>query len=394
MCARVFIAFQIPGELASAASLLGIFYTLIAIFAVLRFRPTVARQHDFHPGVTVLKPVCGADPQLYDNLRSFCLQDYDGALQVIIGAHRESDPAVEVARRLIADLPDVDITLVVDGALPGSNFKVCNLLNMMAVAKHPLLVLADSDMRVEPHYLSTVVAPLEDERVGLVTCLYKATPAGDTRIERLCSQLGSAFINYNFLPSVLVGSMLGAHNGCFGATIALTRKTLDRIGGFGTLVHQIADDYMLGTQVRALGLEVVVARYIVENVVLEPDLGTLMGHELRWLRTIRTIAPLGLVCSVISHSLALALVALPLRGFSSGAWLLLAASLAARVALLYTCNYVHRPQRMASYLLPLRDLMSLGLLGAAFCGQRVTWRQQQFQLHSGGELTFEGDPLV
>jgi len=379
---------SILGDVAMAAAGLGVLYMLTAIFAVRRFAAKPHVPATSRPPVTLLKPVCGDDPGLYENLKSFCTQDY-GDVQVVIGAHRAADPAVPVVQKLIADLPDADITLVIDGQLAGSNFKVCNLANMMAAARHDLLVLADSDMRVGPDYLATIVAPLEDEAVGLVTCLYSGRPAGG-----LWSKLGCGFINYGFLPSVLVGLLIGAGDGCFGATIALRRKTLERVGGFAALAHQLADDYMLGSLVRSLGLKVVVSSYVVENQVLEPTLSALVAHELRWNRTIRSITPMGLAASMVTHPVALATLALPLSEFNPIAGLIFALSLAGRMALVYTCDGVFGLTPLKARLVPIRDALSFGLLIASFCGQRIVWRDHRFQVNQGGELTFEGDPLA
>jgi ceramide glucosyltransferase len=377
-------------------SVIGAAYQVAALFTVRRFavepKPSLAEA----PAVTVLKPVCGADAGLYDNLKSFCLQDYGAPVQIVIGADRDSDPAVPIARRLIADLPEADIALVIDGTLAGTNFKICNLSNMMAVAKHSVLVISDSDMRVEPHYLRDVVGTLMTPGVGLVTCLYKGTPVrAHSASARLSSVLGSAFINYAFLPSVLVSKLVGADTGCFGATMALRRKTLEELGGFGALINQLADDYVLGTLVQEMGQKVAIAPYVIENWVLEPDARSLLRHELRWQRTIRSITPLGLAASaLITNPLPLALLALPILTFQLDAWLAFALSLAARQALIYTCNRSFALRPMSIALVPLRDALTLGLLIASFCGQKVTWRDREFQVGQGGELTFEGDPLA
>lgn len=380
---------DILGDVMVGLSLIGLVYLVTAMAAVWSFGRKRAAAPGKRPSVTILKPVCGADPGLYENLRSFCRQDYDGPMQIVIGAHRETDPAVAIARQVIADLPGVDVTLVIDGALPGSNFKICNVANMMAVAKHEVLVIADSDMRVEPHYLDAVVGPLMTDRVGLVTCLYKGRP------ERgVASSLGAAFINSGFLPSVLVARWVGADTGCFGATMALRRATLAEVGGFGALINQLADDYVLGRLVRNAGYEVVISPYVVENIVLEADLRALFRHELRWQRTVRSISPVGLAASVVSNPVALGLLALPLSGFADGAWLALAAALAGREALIYTCSRIFGVVPLRAALVPVRDVLSLIVLVASFCGQRVTWRDQTFQVDQRGKLTFEGDPLA
>jgi ceramide glucosyltransferase len=384
----VLTIFFVLGGVAIVASLMGVAYLSVAIFAVRRFAERRAPALREHPAVTIMKPVCGLDAGLYENLVSFCRQAYAGPVQIVIGAHRETDPAVAVARRLIADLPEADIALVIDAALPGSNFKVCNLSNMMTAAKHEILVLADSDMRVEPHYLDEVVGPLLQPGVGLVTCLYKGRPIGG-----LSSVLGCGNINYWFLPSALVERLLGSATGCFGATIALRRTTLEMLGGFDAFINQLADDYVLGTLVRGLGLKLALSTYVVENVVEEADLNTLYRHELRWHRTIRSITPLAsFTAAIVTNPVVMAAIALPLTGFTPCAWLALVASLAVRMGLVYTCRHALDLVPLRAALIPLRDGLSFALFVTSFLGQRVTWRDSHFQIGQSGELTFEGDP--
>jgi ceramide glucosyltransferase len=381
---------HLVGAVASMASLMGFVYMIAALVAVARFARSGWTPPATRPAVTILKPVCGLDPGLYENLLSYCRQEYGAPVQVVIGAHRESDPAVAVARAVMAAVPEADVALVIDGALPGTNFKICNLSNMMAAAKHDVLVIADSDMRVGPDYLDSVVSKLSEPGVGIATTLYTARPIGGG----LASRLGCGFINYGFLPSVLVGQLIHAAPFCSGATIALTRQTLERIGGFEALVNQLADDYAIGAAVRSLGLKVAIARYVPENLVTEANFRALFQHELRWQRTIRSITPLGLAASVITNPAALALVALPLSGFAGYAWLLLAATLAARLGVVYMCDRFFGLVPTGLSLVVPRELLSQIVLAASFCGQRVTWRNSNFQVGSGGKLTLEGDPLA
>ena len=169
------------------------------------------------PGVSVLKPLHGDEPGLYDNLRSFAEQDYP-VLQFVMGVNDPEDGAVSAARALMRDLPTRDFAFVINARAAGSNKKVANLENMFEEARHGLLVLADSDMRVDRHYLAAVTAPLHDPQTGVVTCLYKGVSTGGT-----WSDFGAMHINFGFLPSALVAEALGLGGGCFGATIALRR---------------------------------------------------------------------------------------------------------------------------------------------------------------------------
>ena len=177
------------------------------------------------PPVSILKPLHGAEPGLYENLRSFVEQDYP-MLQIVLGVNNPEDSALVDARALIHDFPRQDIAVIVDRRIRGTNQKVSNLENMLPAARHDILVLADSDMRVDPRYLSAVTAPLDDPRTGVVTCLYKGASTGG-----LWSDLGALQINFGFLPNAIFADALKIGGGCFGATIALRRAILDRIGG-------------------------------------------------------------------------------------------------------------------------------------------------------------------
>src|SRR4029077_16069448 len=200
--------------------------------------------------------------------------------------------------------PEKDIELVVDARAIGSNLKVANLENMLPAASHGIIVLADSDMRVDPHYLAAVTVPLQDPGNGLVTCLYRGVPMGG-----LWSQLGAMHINFAFLPSALSGEAIGVGDGCFGATIAVRRAVLERIGGFARIRDELADDHRLGDAVRGIGLATVLSPYIVENRGAESSLASLWQHELRWARTSRTMAPFGFAGSIVTHTVVLALLA-------------------------------------------------------------------------------------
>src|SRR5258708_7771043 len=168
------------------------------------------------------------------------------------------------------------MTALLDAAaVLGTNLKISNLINMMTVARHPILVVADSDMRVPPDYLDQVVAELEQPGVGLATCLYVGRPAAT-----LWSRLGAQFINHGFLPSVLVGALIRPWPGCFGATLALHRETLRQIGGFQRFRDQLADDYRLGAAVVEAGFAGARCRALGEGVLADPGAGTLPRHQL------------------------------------------------------------------------------------------------------------------
>jgi ceramide glucosyltransferase len=364
----------------------GCLYLVAAGLATRRFavRPR-ATQTESAPPVSVLKPLCGEDPGLFDNLASFCRQSYP-AFQIVFGVQQRDDPAIAVVRRLIAQLPAADLALVVEGGRRGGNLKVANLQNMLPAARHDLIVIADSDMRVGPDYLTAVAAPFADPAVGLVTCLYRGLPAAG-----LWSRFAASHINHGFLPQALVAASLGAQAGCFGATLALRRETLAQIGGLAAIADVLADDHALGAAVRRLGRTVVLSPYIVDDIVVEPSLGALFRHELRWARTIRAVAPAGFLGSVVTQPLALAAAALALGVLPAAAPAMLAVALACRWFMVRMVDRALALPPTPLWLVPVRDVLSFAVFIASFFTRRVAWRDQTFRIGPKGQLILDGD---
>lgn len=381
----VLMLVAIATNVASAA------YVVTAIHGVKAFRPQVTSSGTFRPAVTILKPVCGLDVALYENLRSFCHQDYP-QYQVVFGVQHVADPAIPVIERLIAEFPNIDIALIVDSRVAGANLKVSNLDNMYRAAKHDFLVIADSDMRVNEKYVATVVAPFADSQVGAVTCLYKGTPAKGP-----ASLLGSMFINEWFLPSVLVSAKIREIRFCFGATMAVRRHLLDMIGGFKALSHYLADDYMLGKLISAHGYKVALSGYVVENVVLEKTLKELLQHELRWARTVRTVEPLGHAFSFVMYGVPLALVAALMVDLTfDSEWFEQALVLLAVSLRVWMHVAVRRklalPKDHSLWLVPVRDILCFVVWGASFLGRRVAWRSRTVVVRRDGLITAKKRP--
>jgi ceramide glucosyltransferase len=233
--------------------------------------------------VSVLKPLCGAEPRLFENLATFCEQTHP-CFELICGVSRADDAAIAIVHRLQAVYPQCQISLVVDPRIHGTNLKVSNLINLADWARYDTFVLADSDIAVEQDYLERVCAPLGDPQAGIVTCLYRAKG-----IAGFWSRVGAQFINEWFVPSVRVAHALGSTRFGFGATLALRRETLERIGGFERLRNTLADDYWLAEHVREQGLDTVLSPVVVETDVTEGTLPSLWDRETRWLRTIRSV---------------------------------------------------------------------------------------------------------
>ena len=363
-------------------------YLVRAAVAVLRFARRAPPAASDRPAVSVLKPLHGDEPGLYENLRSFAEQDYP-ALQIVLGANDLQDSALPAARALIRDLPACDISFVVSARASGSNKKVANLENMFEAARHDLLVVADSDMRVDRHYLGAVTAALHDPQTGVVTCLYKGVSTGGT-----WSEFGAMYINFGFLPGALVAELLGLGRGCFGATIALRRETLERIGEFARLRDELADDHRIGNEVRALGLSVVLSPYIVEARVTENSLADLWRHELRWARTVRAVAPAGFAGSVLAHPVALAALGAATTGFALTPCILLVISGILRWATARVIAGALGLPPAKPLLLPLRDALSFAVFVASFFGRTVFWRDQVYHVEANGRMTADGDEVL
>jgi len=324
------------------------------------------------PAITVLKPLHGDEPMLETALASFCAQDYP-RFQLVFGVQDFSDAAVAVVYRLRARFPDVDIELVVDPTPHGLNRKVANLINMFPSARHNLLVVSDSDMHAAPDYLARVADALAVPGTGLVTTLYTGKPVR----RGLPGLLGAAYINQSFAAGALMARGLGRQD-CMGATMALTRETLMRVGGFPALSPFVADDAVLGMKIRALGQNVSLAATVPATTVGESGLAALFRHELRWARTIRAVEPLGFAVSVIQFPAFWALLTLGMAPFTTGgiAWAvaLWLTAIAVRAA---SGNAIERAMgavRTPLWLPALRDVLSMAVLLAAYMGDEVAWR--------------------
>ena len=365
----------------------GSLYGLFAAWLAGRLEQKPRLKPASRPGVTILKPLYGAEPGLAENLASFCRQDYPGPIQMVCGIQDPADPACEVVKQLAATEKNVEIDLVCNSAQHGQNRKISNLINMMSTARHEVIVLADSDMRVTPGYLLDIAATLEAPGVGAVTCLYRGLPGSN-----LWSRLAAMNIDQRFLPNVLAGLHLGLARPCFGSTIAMTAKTLKSIGGFEAFKDQLADDYLMGEAVRNLGLEVAIPAIVIGHTCTEASFSDLWAHELRWARTIRLVDPAGYAGSVITHPVPFALLALAFGGvtiwgvaiLSVGSVLL---ALAARALIPLQLPDIDGGLKGSLWLLPVRELLSFAIFAASFLPLPVRWRGHSYDVGSDGTLT-------
>lgn len=355
-------------------------FQLAAAWRFVRRAPRAARAHPSLPPVTLLKPLKGPGVELYTNLASFCRQDYPD-YQIVFGVAGLDDPAVEVVHQLRRDFPACDIALSI-ADLPGTNRKVANLRHMMRHATHEILLLSDADIRVRPDYIRTMVAPFADPAVGLATCLYK----GVGRFG-LPSLIESLFINTDFVPMVLLAAGIGQHNAC-GASIAVRREALDRIGGFAALADHLADDNVLGNRVVGAGYGFELLPYFVDTVLDSRTLGDVWRHLVRWSRTYRVCQPKGWFCSVVTHATLWGCLALVTTAGSRVGWAALSAALLTRLVSLAAIMRLlgERDTLRYLWLVPPKDLVFSGLWLAAFLGRQVTWSGQVLRIQPDGRM--------
>ncbi len=330
--------------------------------------------------VSILKPLYRDHPHLESCLRTFCTLDYP-VYQVIFGIQDPNDPAREIAERLRDEYPNRDIQVVITTHSIGLNPKINNLAGMLAAADHDWLVISDSDIRVDQDYLNHIATRLADPNLGLLTCLYAGLPSSGW-----WNRLGALFINDWFAPSVCVAWALQSRAFAFGSTLALRRGTLDRIGGFEILANTLADDYRLGERVRKLGLNVELSDISVETIVSEGTFGALWMHELRWLRTIRFVNPLGFAFSWVTLGVPIILIGAILTGGSALAWWGFLVALGCRLVLHYQSAHVLGVKPEPIWLVPVRDFLMLGVWLTSLMSRRVVWHDQYLQVQAGDLL--------
>jgi ceramide glucosyltransferase len=365
-----------------AASVFGCICALGAACAARWFvrRPTSVAPTAW-PDVSILKPLFGAETQLSENIETYLNQDYQGKIQIICGIQDPNDSAIPIVKSLMQRYPGRDLQLVVNGATHGGNRKVSNLINMAQVARHPLIVLADSDIAVDPNHLRALAVALAEPGAGAVTCLYRGTPNGG-----FWSRLSVMAVDDHFLPNTILGLALGLARPCLGATIALSRETLSRIGGFEAVADQLADDYAIGKAVRQAGLRVVLPPLLVAHSFQEKSLSEVVLHELRWARTIFTVDPVGYIGSGLTHALPLSLMAAALRGFDALGLAAALSALACRLFLKYRLTREFDLPNPNYALLVARDILSFAVYLTSFWSTRVSWRGQDFAVARDGTL--------
>ena len=357
-------------------------YYLLAIVAAVRWgrSATCPDRAGRRPiPLSILKPVHGRDPRFYDAIFSHAAQDYP-EFEILFGVSDPRDPALEDIARLKREFPGRRIEVaVVETNAP--NAKVGVLAELAKRARHPLLLVNDSDIVAPPGYLRAVTAPLADPKVGLVTCLYRG--AADSWAAR-CEALGIAT---EFAPSVLVARLLGQAEFALGSTMVFRVETLRRVGGFEAIADYLADDYQLGRHISEMGDRIEFATVVVETDLGGESWAQTWRHQLRWARTIRVSRPAGYFGYVVTHATLWALVAL-----AAGQWWAAALALGLRMlAGLVVGAGVLKDRRVAQdfWLMPLRDLFGFAVWLGGLFGHTVYWRDRELRLHHDGRIQAE-----
>jgi len=379
---------ELVATLAAVASMAYYALCLWSAAAFLRERKAAgegARPTQTGLPVSILKPLKGTDPEMYESFRSHCLQDHP-EYEIVFGVSDPADPALQLVERLKSEFPQRAVRSMICTKNLGANTKVSNLAQMLLEAKYECVLVNDSDIRVQPDYLRRVTAPLADPQAGLVTCLYRGVP-GST----LGSRLESLGISTDFSAGVLAARTLeGGIRFGLGSTLAFRRSDLEAIGGFEALVDYLADDYEIGRRIAEHGLKVKLSAVVVETYLPAYTLRQFVDHQLRWGRTVRDSRRWGYLGLVLTFGLPWAVLAgwlsLLLGHGVLAVWALLVALTSLRVAVALLVGWsVLRDRRVLPLLplLPLRDLVALLVWIATLAGHKVVWRGDSFMLKDG-----------
>jgi ceramide glucosyltransferase len=355
-------------------------YCVLTIAAAVRYRAVRPPELRAATPISVLKPLAGVDDGLEENLRTFFEQSYP-CFELLFAVRGPGDPAVAVVERLRACYPAIPSRLIVTGEPPYPNAKVYSLDRMLAAARHDLLVMADSDVRVTAGLLSTIAAEFQDARLGLATCPYRAAPG-----RSFWSTLEALGLNTEFLGGVLVARMLDGMKFALGPTIAARRATLERIGGFDALKDYLAEDFVMGNLAAQRGDGVILSSYVIEHRIGAQPFAANLSHRLRWNRSTRRSRPWGYIGQVFTNPLPLALL---LWAVKPAWWPALALTALFRAAAGWaTAEHVLRDPltRRRWWLVPLQDIASFMMWIAGFFGNTILWRGRKYYLLPDGRF--------
>ncbi|MBZ5506557.1 MAG: bacteriohopanetetrol glucosamine biosynthesis glycosyltransferase HpnI [Acidobacteriia bacterium] len=356
-------------------------YCVLILVATRQFLSTCLPAPGDKPPVSILKPLCGHDDGLEENLRSFFVQDYP-EYEVILGVHRIDDPAVPVAEKIMREFSGkISARLIVTGESPIPNAKAFSLNRMVREARHDLLVMSDSDVRVKPSLLANLAREFQERRIGLISCPYLAVPG-----ESLWSRLEAIGMNTELLGGVMVARMLEGMRFALGCTVAVRRSVLEDMGGFGYLQEFLAEDFVIGHRAAEMGHGVLLSTQVIEHRIGSQAMMSNLGHRLRWARSTRRSRPAGYWGQVFTYPLPWALL---LCIVYHAAWPAVLLTLALRgLAAAATARYVlHDPVTQKQWwLLPLQDVIGFLVWISGFGGDTIVWRDRKCTVLRDGRL--------
>jgi ceramide glucosyltransferase len=355
-------------------------YCVLTIVAAARYRSVAPAPSQTRPPMSVLKPLSGVDDGLEENLRSFFEQKYS-VFEILFAVRSASDPAIEVVERLRAAYPATPSRLIVTGEPPYANAKVYALDRMLSAATHDLLVMADSDVRVDGRMLATIAAEFDDPAVGMATCPYRAVPG-----RSVWSTLEAVGLNTEFIGGVLVARMLDGMKFALGPAIAARRETIANIGGFDAVRDFLAEDFVMGKLAAERGHEVILSSYVIEHRIGTQTFAANVRHRLRWNRSTRRSRPWGYLGQVFTNPLPLALL---LWFAAPGWWWMAMAGLVLRAAAgVATAGVALRDPLVARlwWAVPAQDIASFVAWVGGFFGNTIVWRGRKYHLRRDGRF--------
>jgi ceramide glucosyltransferase len=349
-----------------------------------RRRPlSVGRVEAFQPPATILKPVYGLETDLKARLRAACQQDYPD-YQVVFCVQDPKDPALQVVKEIQEEFGEGLVSIALRDIRAGPNGKVNNLLGGLELAKHDVLVISDSDIQVRPDFLTAIVAPLADDRVGGVCTLFKNAGA-----ERVYEKLELLTINADFIPSVLFAEVTGAAEFCLGPSVATRQSTLRDMGGLESFAEYLAEDYEIGRRIWTSGRKMVLVPYTVDAMLDLDGWSRWWTHQVYWDQNTRVANPAGFFGTILIKSVPFALLFAILRLGDPLGLAVLIGAIALRIAttaVILKSGLRDGEGLKSLWLLPLRDLAGLASWFFSYGQRTVIWRDVEYRLTTGGRM--------
>ena len=359
-------------------------YYLIALYSSWQFfrkkAPRRPSNAGFTPPLSILKPIRGLDPDSYENFAGFCRQDYpDYELLFCVGD--ESDPAVPILQKLVNDFPQRRIRLLFGSGGKGSNDKVVKLARLVTEAQHDVVVISDSDVRVGPDYLRTVVAPLADPEVGAVTCFYVSIEE-----KTFAERLQTIGMFSDFYVGILVARQLDGVKFALGPTIATTRTRLAEFGGYDAITNRPADDLLVGRLIAEQGYRVELLPYAILTVADYASMRDLLHKRLRWIVVMRHLRPWGHFGLLLTQGLPWSLAAIATYPSAGAAFAYLSAYLVLRMAMTWMLG-IWGLRQSALWnklpLIPVWDAVAFLIWLTSFARNRIRWRDGEYYIRDG-----------